>query len=135
MAQLEKAKAIRRKVALALMTLIAGIHFFGLGQLFSGFFQRMYYSYASDIIIPFGFYFLFCIAEFDLKFFKTWWSKALLLFLLITGAEFMQMFGIYALGVTFDWLDILAYFVGISLAVLLERLGFSRIFPDWDYRI
>lgn len=128
-----KAKVIRIKVGMTIIFLIALIHIFRVEKFLHESYHGLYSSYASDVSIPFGFYFLFCVSEFDLKFFKTWWSKALLLFLLITGAEFLQKLGFYAFGITFDWWDIFAYFVGISLAVLLERLGFSRIFPNWDY--
>lgn len=129
----ENAKAIRIKVGLIIIFLIALIIVFRIGKFLPDSYHGFYYSYASDVSIPFWFYFLFCIAEFDLKLFKTWWSKALLLIFLITGAEFLQKQGFYALGITFDWWDILSYFVGISLAVLLDRLGFSSIFQNWDY--
>lgn len=128
-----KARGIRIKVGLTVIALIALIHVFRIEKFLPESYHGLYSSYASDVSIPFGFYFLFSVSEFNLKFLKSWRSKALLLFSFTLGAEFLQKLGFYAFGITFDWWDILAYFVGISLAVLLERLGFSRIFPNWDY--
>ena len=66
-----KAKAIRIKIGLTIIFLIALIHVFRIGKFLPESYHGLYYSYVSDVSIPFGFYFLFCIAEFDLKLFKT----------------------------------------------------------------
>ena len=42
---------------------IALIHVFRLGQVFSGQIYRLYYGYASDILLPFGAYFLLTIND------------------------------------------------------------------------
>ncbi len=43
----------------------------------------------------------------------------------------MQFFGVYALGVTFDPMDIAMYASGALLAVLVERGFFARWLPFW----
>jgi hypothetical protein len=34
-------------------------------------------------------------------------------------------------GVSFDWIDIVAYAIGVSLAALLERQFFAKVFKSW----
>jgi len=63
----------------------------------------------------------------SLRILKPWYVKAAIIFLLCTTSEVLQFYGIYAFGVTFDWLDILAYCAGVLLAALVERKLFARL--------
>jgi hypothetical protein len=91
----------------------------------------LYSSYFSDFIMPFGFYFLFCMAEQHLPFLRGWAVKLGITFLMPAIAETLQFFGIYALGVTFDPLDYLMYAAGAACAVLVDMQVFPRIFDFW----
>ena len=91
----------------------------------------MYYNYASDILVPIGFYFLLCLNDAQVRFFRKWYEKALIVFLLATFTEIMQAFGIYKLGVTFDVMDILMFGIGVSVAALLDVQVFERVIPGY----
>ena len=56
-----KKQLARSIIATSILIIIALIHVFRLGTLFQGGLRILYYSYASDIIIPFGIYFLLCM--------------------------------------------------------------------------
>jgi len=112
--------------------LIALIHLFPVGSYFTGQWKIYYYSYASDLMIPFGAYFLLCIAEFNWPVFRKWYTKAFFIMGITTVAEMLQLRGIYALGSTFDPLDFVMYFIGVGLAVLFDRLVFKKFITHWD---
>ena len=118
-------------VALAIILAIAGLHIFGPMRQATGAWRDLYYSYFSDLALPFGFYFLLCMAESNIPFLRPWWLKAALIFGTATTAEILQFFGVYALGSTFDPLDIAAYAAGTLLAVAVEQFIFSRWFQFW----
>jgi len=59
----------------------------------------LYYSYASDILVPIAFYFLLCVNDIQIRFLKKWYVKALIIFALTTSTEIMQALGVYILGV------------------------------------
>ena len=114
------------------MLLIALIHLFRLGTYLHGELNILYYSYASDIMIPFGMYFLLSINDIQIHFLRKWQVKALIVFGITTFTEVMQAFGVYFLGVTFDVLDILMFAAGVFLAVLFDKIVFKRFIPFWD---
>jgi len=141
-----------------IMIVIALIHIFRVGQYLKGDLFTYYYSYASDIIIPIGVYFLVCTVDDNftmshtraatdakyqvrppryiltlMTYFRKWYVKALFVFGITTLIEILQLFGVYIVGVTFDILDILMYAVGVIIAVLLDRLIFKRYIPFWDF--
>ncbi len=123
----------RKVVGLIIMTIIVFIHVFRVGNYLDGALHSFYYSYVSDLIIPFGVYFLLCIAEFNIKIFRKWYVKALLIIGFTTLAEILQFFGIYAIGITFDFMDILMYIIGVGVAVIMDRLIFKQFIPFWDF--
>jgi len=110
---------------------IALIHAFRLGQLFNGYAYNLYYSFASDLILPFGMYFLLTINDATIPFLRKWYVKAGIIFSLTTFAEICQLFGIEALGVTFDPLDICMYAAGVLIAAFLDVKIFSKFFGFW----
>lgn len=121
----------RRLVCIAINLVIAMLHILGPLRQASSIWHNLYYSYFSDLIMPFGFYFLLVIAESNLKFLHPWWVKAGGLFLLTFSAEMLQLAGVYALGTVYDPLDILMYASGISLAVMFDKFIFPYIFSFW----
>ena len=94
--------------------------------------RSLYASYFADILLPFGFYFLLVIVQTKAPVLNHWWGKALAVFILCATSEILQYFGIYALAVVFDPLDILMYAFGVLLAALLDRVLLTRLLPFWD---
>jgi len=115
------------------MLFIAAMHIFRIGTYFEGNLRTLYYSYFSDIIIPFGFYFLLCLNEISFSFLRPWKTKALLVFSTSTLTEVLQAFDIYFLGLTFDYFDIVAFGFGAFLAVVIDELLFKKYIPNWNY--
>jgi hypothetical protein len=122
----------RKIVIVIIITGIALIHLLRVGQYLKAGLYKYYYSYASDIMIPFGFYFLLCAAESKIQSLRRWYSKALFVFCIASISETLQLYKIYALGITFDILDILMYAIGVTAAVLTDRLVLKKYIPFWD---
>ncbi len=122
----------KKLMVFSISLLIAGLHIFGPARQTPNPWHDWYYSYFSDLALPFSFYFLLCMTETNFPQMRTWWLKAGLVFGAATTAEVLQYFGIYALGITFDPLDIGAYAVGVLLAALVERGIFARWLPFWS---
>ena len=57
----------KRAVVIGIMLAIGAIHFFRLGQYLSGRLYSYYYSCFSDVIVPFGAYFLLCLSESNIE--------------------------------------------------------------------
>jgi hypothetical protein len=118
-------------IVVLIEVIIAIIHAFRLGQLFNGQMHNLYYSYASDLILPFGAYFLLCTNDATIPFFRKWYVKAGIIFSLTSMAEICQFFGIDALGVTFDPIDICMYGAGVLIAAWLDVKLFTSLFGFW----
>jgi hypothetical protein len=127
-----KSKIIRFVVAIIIIILIAIIHLFRIGNYLNEDLRILYYSYASDIMIPFGIYFLFCLNELRYKFIRSWKIKAFVILCFCAITEILQAFGYYFLGQTFDVLDLLAYSFGVFLAVIFDQFLFKKFIPYWD---
>ena len=125
-------QSVRIRTGVIIIVLIALMHIFRIGSYLTGNLYSLYYSYASDIIMPFGIYFLLCINQLYIKFLQKWYVKAAILIGLTSLVELLQFFGIYALGITFDPVDILAYIAGVGLAVFFDRLVLSKLMKTWD---
>ena len=115
------------------MLLIAAMHGFRVGQYLNGKLYTYYYSFASDLILPIGAYFLLSINEIQIRFLRKWYVKAIIIFMAMTFSEIMQAYGIYFFGVTFDTLDILMFGVGTLFAALIDKQIFERLIPHWKY--
>jgi len=124
---------IRRIVGICIMVAIAVMHAFRIGQFLNGDFYIYYYSFASDLILPFGAYFMLSMVEMHFRFLRKWFVKALIVFGVMTFSEIMQIFGFYFFGVTFDILDILMFGIGVVIAVLVDTQFFERFMPNWKY--
>ncbi len=123
----------RRGVILCIMAVIAIIHILRIGNYLSGVLYHLYYSYFSDLILPFGGYFLVCAAELKLPILRHWKPKLVISFFAPALAETFQFFDIPVLGSTFDPLDYLMYAFGAILAAIIDNQVFPRIFKFWVY--
>ena len=99
----------RKAVVISIELILGLLHIIGLGRNSSEEMFILSASYFSDLALPFGFYFLLKFFEEQSSIFRKWWIKASIIFLLATSAEILQYFGVYALGRTFDPVDILVY--------------------------
>ncbi|HEX2907100.1 MAG TPA: hypothetical protein VHO69_09590 [Phototrophicaceae bacterium] len=115
-----KKSAAKRRVILVIILFIAAFHIISPARQATLFWRKLYYSYFSDLILPFGFYFLLCASDLQFVFLRRWWVKAGLVFGAAVIAEGLQFLGVYALGVTFDPLDVGMYAAGVLLAVIVE---------------
>ncbi len=121
----------RLAVIFSIVALIALVHIFRIGSHLQGELYNLYYSYFSDLILPFGWYFLLCMNETQMPILRRWEAKLAIAFLLPSIAETCQYFGIPALGSTFDPLDYLMYGLGAMFAVAVDTQVFSRMFGFW----
>jgi len=121
-------------VGICIIVVISLIHIFRVGSYLNGDLYLMYYSYVSDLIIPFGIYFLLCINELYNKILRKWYIKATIILGFTTLVEILQLLGIYALGITFDPVDILMYALGVGIAVIFDILLFKRFIPFWNIK-
>ena len=113
--------AARRGVVLGINLLIAAAHVIGIGRYLQGELSALYSSYFSDIVIPFGYYFLLFLPESRRRFLSRWETKAAIVFLLPSAAETLQYFGVPVLGSTFDPLDYVMYAIG-AVSAAIQRI-------------
>ena len=126
-------KKLRKKIVfvVGLMLFISFLHIINIKSFLNSKLYIYYTSFFSDLLLPFGVYFLIALNDWRYPVLRKWWVKAFLTFSIPTFAEILQSFGIYALGSTFDPLDILMYGIGVIMAVLLEKLVFEPYFSFW----
>ena len=116
-----------------IMLLIAAMHGFRIGQFLKGDLYKLNYSFASDLVLPVGAYFLLSMNEIHVRFLRKWYIKAIIVFTVMTFSEIMQAFEIYFFGVTFDLLDILMFGIGTLLAIFIDKLVLESLVPHWKY--
>ena len=121
----------RTALVFSIMLVIALVHLFRAGTYLQGSLFTLYYSYFSDIVIPFGMYFLLCLEDVYIRFLKDWRVKAMLVFGVASSTEVMQAFDVPLLGQTFDPLDFVMFAGGVLLAALVDRFLFDRLFSFW----
>lgn len=117
------AGACRRAAAGVIVLGVAAIHLFRVGHYLDGIGYRLYYSYASDLLVPLAMYFVLCLSEGRGGFVSEWRARACAVLGAACTAEILQGLGVPMLGRTFDPLDFAMYGVGVLLAVLLDRLA------------
>ena len=122
----------RAVVIVAVMLVIALIHAFRVGSYLNGVAFTLYYSYFSDIVVPFGMYFLLCLNERSIPLLWDWRVKATLVFTIASSTEIAQAFGVPLLGRTFDPLDFVMFAAGTMLAAFVDRVVFMRVFRFWS---
>jgi hypothetical protein len=123
---------VRTAVAVSVQLLIALVHVFRLGTYLRGRLYVLYYGYFSDLVIPFGMYFLLCLEDTWVRPLRDWRLKALLVFGVASFTEVLQGFGVPLLGNTFDPLDFAMFAGGVLLAVLADRVLLRRLLPGWS---
>lgn len=123
---------IRKAVAIGIVIVVALLHAFRVGSYLPGSLGRLYYSYFSDIVVPFAFYFLLCLLVRHWRAFGDWRTKAAVVFGVSSFAEVMQGVGVPLLGQTFDRLDFLMFAAGVLLAVLVDQVLLARALPGWS---
>lgn len=121
----------RNAVVFSIVILIALVHIFRIGSYLEGELHDLYYGYFSDLVLPFGFYFLLNTTQLQIPVLRRWEAKSAIVFLLPSIAETCQYFGIPVLGSTFDPLDYLMYGFGAISAAVVDTQVFSRIFDFW----
>jgi hypothetical protein len=121
----------RLAVVFSIVILIALAHVFRIGSYLEGRWYDLYYSFFSDLVLPFACYFLLSADEIWIPILRRWEVKAAIAFLLPSIAETCQYFGIPVLGSTFDPLDYLMYGVGAMAAVVVDTQVFPRVFGFW----
>jgi hypothetical protein len=114
--------ARRRAVAVAVVAGVAALHILRIGSYLRGTAYRLYYSYASDVLLPFAMYFVLCLNERHVAVLGDWRAKALVILAAASGAEVLQGLGVPVLGRTFDPLDFVMYGIGVSAALAVERV-------------
>lgn len=121
----------KRALVVSIIMVIALIHLMSPGRALDDPLRQYYQGYFSDIVIPFGFYFLLCVSEIQFAVLRPWYTKAFATFSLAASAEVLQGFGIHFIGTTFDPLDFVMYALGVSAAALLEQRVFTQVFTFW----
>lgn len=120
-----------RAVIISIMILIALIHVFRIGSYLQGEWYNLYYSYFSDLILPFGFYFLLSADEVRIPVLRSWKVKSAVAFAIPAIAETCQYFGLPVLGSTFDFVDYIMYGVGVGAAAVFDTQILSKRFKFW----
>ncbi len=117
----------RRIVSLTFVGAIAILHLMDIGRHLAENWRVAYFSYFSDLVMPFAAYFLLCASESKLPWCKPWQVKLALAILVPAVAETAQYFGIPVLGSTFDPLDYCMYLVGASVAAFTDVQMVTRL--------
>lgn len=130
---MNKHHKIRVFAGVIIMLLIAFMHAFRVGSYLNGNLYVLYYSFASDLVLPFGSYFLLVMNEISLPFLRKWQTKGLIVFVAMTLSEILQLFDIHFFGVTFDPLDIVMFATGTLIAIVFDKVIFQKWCPNWSY--
>jgi len=116
-------------VVAGVLLVIVLVYVFRLGTGFHGRLRVFYYSYFSDIVIPFYMYFVMFLGERRVRWLRDWRVKALLVFGISSLTEVLQAFGVPLFGRTFDPLDFPMFAAGTLVALAADRLLLERFFP------
>jgi hypothetical protein len=114
----------QKHVVVGIAILVALLHF-PLGSGYSGPWRPFVTGYLIDILLPFAMCLL--LSTVQLKAFRPWWGRALLVFMVGAASEFLQYFGVPIFGRTFDPLDFAAFASGLVAALAFEKLVLSRL--------
>jgi hypothetical protein len=126
------AQRFRTAAVVAILLTIALPHLFRIGSYLPVPLFKIYYSYFSDVIVPFGMCFLLCLIDRHVRFLKDWRIKAGAVFLIASSTEGMQALGIPLLGQNFDPIDFGMFAAGVLLAALVDRGVLGRYFARWS---
>lgn len=119
--------ACRMTVSLLVVLAVAMAHALRIGSHLHGAAYRLYYAYASDVLIPIAAYFLLCVNDARVPWLRSRRVKGIVVLAMASTAEILQGCGIPALGITFDPIDFLMYGAGVTIAMVLDRITFSIV--------
>ncbi len=119
--------AFRRGAAAAVVLGVAAIHVFRVGAYLRGTQHRLYYGYASDLLLPMAMYFVLSMSERNVSILSDWRARAAGVFVAASAAEVLHGLGVPMLGRTFDPLDFVMYAIGVIAAVLLDRVALPAL--------
>jgi hypothetical protein len=130
-----RTEAVRRQsrksiVTICIMVPIALLHLVT-GRSYDGPYPELVNGYLIDILLPFGLFFLLSPQDAVVPVLRRWWVKALPVLAIGYTVETAQYLGVPIFGRTFDPLDYLAYTLGVTLAVIADKLVFPRLFSFW----
>lgn len=123
----EGASRTRTFVVVGILAGIALAHALRVGTYLRGHLFTLYYGYFSDIVVPFGMYFLLSLKGERASPFGDWRRRAALVFGIASATEVMQAFGVPLLGRTFDVFDFVMFGAGVALAVVVDRRILVRL--------
>ena len=112
----------KKMLIVGIELLIAVLHVIGVGRTSSEKVYVFFTSYFSDLVLPFGFYFLLILGSEKFEFLRKKWVRTVIMIAIPSGMEILQYFGIYALGLTFDPFDILCYAIGVITALMIDLI-------------
>ena len=121
-------------IVLGIELAIALVHVLHLGRLLEGVAFTLYTGFASDVLVPFGIYFLLVPQEGTLPALRPWAAKAALVFAAASFAEVAQGLGVPLLGRTFDPLDFIMFAIGVLLAAVMDRRVLAPCCRVWRER-
>lgn len=116
---------------MGIVLLIAAAHVVGIGRHLQPEWAALYSSYFSDLVLPFGFYFLLFLPDTRWPLLARWEVKAAAVFLMAAAAETLQYLGVDALGTVFDPLDYVMYAAGVTLAACVDTQLLRRTVAFW----
>lgn len=112
-------------IIVAISLFVSGLHMV-IGS-YHGLFRDFIHGYLIDLLLPMNFYLLFQHGGrrlFSLRACRIVGAAAIVL--LSCAVELLQYLGYSVLGTTFDPLDILIYFMGVGLGILVDVVVLSR---------
>jgi hypothetical protein len=116
-------KNYKRAFVLIFAVLVAILHFV-IGPNYRGPFKAFFSGYLIDIILPFFLYFLFTLRLNQIK------QKILVCIGILAFAaaiEYLQYRGTAIFGSIYDLYDLLAYFAGVSSAIIFDLAVLDKI--------
>lgn len=116
----------RRQVAALVVAAVAVVHVWRPLTRADGPAFRLWASYASDVLVPVGAWFVLVLARRLPPALRSRRARAAVVFGAAAFAETAQGLGVPLLGRTFDPVDYACYAAGTALAVALEA-GLSRL--------
>lgn len=122
----------RQAIAGAVLVAVALVHVIRIGARIQGRALVIYYSYFSDIAVPFGAYFLLCLSDTRVRAARDWRVKMLTVFAVASAMEVAQALGAPVLGQTVDPFDFVMFGVGVALAAVVDVGVLERGVRCWS---
>ena len=121
---------MKKRIIITAIALSVGLLHFATGEHYQGPFPIFVNGYLIDILLPMSMVLLMGLVQ--IHWVQTPWFRATAVFLFGCLVEISQYLGRPFFGSTFDPLDILAYAFGVLLGILLDRIIFLHLVPQWN---